>query len=155
MPRKTDFVTFLDRDLYKDDIVSVAEKHSLPTKGNKVDLIKELVSKTTPKKLIAEFFIADDLKDILNEEGLPISGSKENVEINTTGDTLEVIARVSNAVCWERWGAVQKKISFQAFRKQIRLPEPIEPDKAFASLKNGILRITLPKIRQKVLINVV
>ena len=79
MPRKTDLVTFLDRELYKDDIVSVAEKHSLPTKGNKVDLIKELVSKTTPKKLISEFFIVDDLKKILDEKGLPVSGSKDEL----------------------------------------------------------------------------
>lgn len=80
--------------------------------------------------------------------------SKENVKINTTEDTIEVIAKMSNAVCWERWGVVQKKITFQAFRKQIRLPEHIEPEKARASLKNGILRITLPKIRRKVLINI-
>jgi len=80
--------------------------------------------------------------------------SKENVAINTTEDMVEVIAKMSSAVCWERWGVVQKKISFQSFRKQIRLPEPIEPEKAHALLKNGILRITLPKIRRKVLINI-
>jgi HSP20 family protein len=80
--------------------------------------------------------------------------SKENVEINTTEDSVEVIAKMSNAVCWERWGIVQKEISFQSFRKQIRLPEPIEPEKAHASFKNGILRITLPKIRRKVQITI-
>ncbi len=80
--------------------------------------------------------------------------NKENVTINTTKNTLEVIGKMSDAVCWERWGVVQKKITFQAFRKQIQLPEPIEPGEAHASLKNGILRITLPKIRRKVLINI-
>ncbi len=79
---------------------------------------------------------------------------KENVEINTTEHTIEVIARMSDAICWERWGGIQKKISFQAFRKQIRLPEPIEPEKASASFKNGILRINLPKVRRKVVINI-
>lgn len=77
---------------------------------------------------------------------------KENVEINTTEDTVEVIARMSDAVCWERWGGIQKRLTFQAFRKQIRLPEPIEPEKASASFKNGILRINLPKVRRKVFI---
>jgi HSP20 family protein len=80
--------------------------------------------------------------------------SKENVEINTTEDTVEVLAKMSNAVCWERWGVVQKKITFQSFRKQIRLPEPVDPEKAHATFKNGILRITLPKIRRKVPITV-
>ena len=79
---------------------------------------------------------------------------KENVEINTTENTVEVIARMSDAVCWERWGGTQKRITFQALRKQIRLPEPIDPEKASASFKNGILRINLPKVRRKVLINI-
>jgi HSP20 family protein len=79
---------------------------------------------------------------------------KENVEINTTENTVEVIARMSDTVCWERWGGIQKRITFQALRKQIRLPEPIDPEKASASFKNGILRINLPKVRRKVLINI-
>jgi HSP20 family protein len=79
---------------------------------------------------------------------------KENVEINTTENTVEVIARMSATVCWERWGGIQKRITFQALRKQIRLPEPIDPEKASASFKNGILRINLPKVRRKVLINI-
>ena len=77
---------------------------------------------------------------------------KENVEINTTEDSVEIKARMSEAVCWERWGSVQRRISFQQFRKQIKLPEQIDPEKASASLKNGILRISLPKKRTKVLI---
>jgi len=79
---------------------------------------------------------------------------KENVEINTTENTVDVMAKMSDAVCWERWGSIQKRISFQAFRKQIRLPEPVDPEKASASFKNGILRINLPKVRRKVLINI-
>ena len=77
---------------------------------------------------------------------------KEGVEINTTEDSVEIKAKMSEAVCWERWGSVQRRISFQQFRKQIKLPEQIDPEKASASLKNGILRISLPKKRTKVLI---
>ncbi len=77
---------------------------------------------------------------------------KENVEINTTEDTVEVMAKMSDAICWERWGSIQKKITFQAFRKQIRLPEPIDQEKTSATFKNGILRINLPKVRKKVFI---
>lgn len=79
---------------------------------------------------------------------------KENMEINTTEETVEVIARMSEAVCWERWGGIQKRITFGAFRKQIKLPERINHEEARASFKNGILKITLPKIRKKVLINI-
>ena len=79
---------------------------------------------------------------------------KEDVEINTTEDTVEVIAKMSNTVCWERWGGIQKRITFQAFKKQIRFPVHIEPEKATASFKNGILRINLPKMRRAVLIGI-
>ena len=79
---------------------------------------------------------------------------KENVEIHTTENTVEVMAKMSDAVCWERWGSIQKKITFQTFRKQIRLPESIDPEKASASFKNGILRINLPKVSRTVLINI-
>ncbi|MHC1623792.1 MAG: Hsp20/alpha crystallin family protein [Candidatus Methanospirareceae archaeon] len=97
--------------------------------------------------------VEDEDDEILVTFDLPCV-RKEDVEINTTKDTVEVIAKMSNAVCWERWGVVQKGITFQSFRRQIRLPEPIDPNKAHASLKNGILRITLPKIKRKVLISI-
>lgn len=77
---------------------------------------------------------------------------KENVEINVTEDTVEIIAKMSEAVCWERWGSIQKRITFQSFRKQIRLPELINPKEASASFKHGILRLVMPKIRKKVFI---
>ena len=79
---------------------------------------------------------------------------KENVEINTTEDTVEVIAKMSDSICWERWGSIQKRITFEAFRKQIKLPEKTNPGKTTASFKNGILKITLPKMRKKVLIKI-
>ncbi len=77
---------------------------------------------------------------------------KENVEINTSEDSVEIRAKMNEAVCWERWGSVQRRISFQEFRKQIKLPEPIDPDKASASFKRGILRLSLPKKKRKVFI---
>ncbi len=95
------------------------------------------------------FEVEDREDEILVTFDLP-RVKKEDVEVHTTRDTLEVTARMSDAVCWERWGVVQKKIAFQSFRKLIHLPEPIEPDRAEASLKNGVLRISLPKLRQKV-----
>ncbi|MHC1635204.1 MAG: Hsp20/alpha crystallin family protein [Candidatus Methanospirareceae archaeon] len=79
---------------------------------------------------------------------------KEDIEVNTTEDTVEVMARMKEAICWEKWGSIQKRIKFEAFRKEIKLPERINPQKATASFKNGILRIRLPKVKKKVLINI-
>jgi Molecular chaperone (small heat shock protein) len=41
------------------------------------------------------------------------------------------------------------KITFKSFKKQIRLPENVNPAGATAEFKNGILKITLPKIKKK------
>ncbi len=79
---------------------------------------------------------------------------KEDVEINATRDTVEITAKMNEAIAWERWGTIQKRMTFQTFQKQIRLPEPIDPDGASASFKNGILMILMPKVRRKVLINI-
>ncbi|MFZ2071052.1 MAG: Hsp20/alpha crystallin family protein [Halobacteriota archaeon] len=79
---------------------------------------------------------------------------KEDVAINMTADTVEIIAKMSEAVCWERWGSIQKRITFQTLRKQIRLPEPIDPKEASASFKSGILQIVMPKVREKVWITI-
>jgi HSP20 family protein len=79
---------------------------------------------------------------------------KESVEVHTTEDSLEVIARMHDTICWERWGSIQKNITFEVFRKQIRLPERANPEDASASFKNGILKVSLPKVQRKVVINI-
>jgi len=79
---------------------------------------------------------------------------KEDVEINLTEDTVELIAKMSESVCWEKWGSIQKGLTFQTFQKQIRLPVPINQKEASASFKNGILQVIMPKLREKVLIHI-
>ncbi len=75
---------------------------------------------------------------------------KEDVEVKTTEDTVEVSARMQRAVCWERWGCVQRSVSFEAFKKTVRLPEKVNAEEAKATLKNGILQIILPKKKKRV-----
>jgi HSP20 family protein len=99
------------------------------------------------------YVVEDKGSEILVTFDLP-RVRKEDVKINTTEDTVEVIAKMSNAVCWERWGGIQKRISFQAFKKQVRFSVQIDPEKATASFKNGILRINLPKMRRAVLVGI-
>jgi len=80
--------------------------------------------------------------------------SKDNIKVYATEDMLEVTAEMRSAVSWERWGSIQRRITFSRFRKQIRLPEKVNPDEASATFRNGVLRITLPKVRRQVSIKV-
>ncbi len=74
---------------------------------------------------------------------------KKDIEVCATKETLEVMASMKKSVCWERWGITQRKIMFKSFKKQICLPENVNSDGATAEFKNGILKITLPKIKKK------
>lgn len=79
MPKKLEFEIFLDRELYKEDIVAIAEKHGLSTKGNKVDIIRMLLSEASPEELLSELFLLGDLQEILEDRGLPKSGNKDEL----------------------------------------------------------------------------
>jgi HSP20 family protein len=74
---------------------------------------------------------------------------KENIDINATETSLEIEAKMRNAIRFERWGTVQREISFDCYHKSIKLPGRVEPEKAKAEFRGGILSISLPKKASK------
>ncbi|MEM1657437.1 MAG: Hsp20/alpha crystallin family protein [Candidatus Jordarchaeales archaeon] len=76
---------------------------------------------------------------------LPYVESKDDIKINATEDTLELLAEMKKEVRFEKWGTIQRETSFRRYRKILRLPEKVIPEKAKATFKNGILRIILPR----------
>ncbi|MCS7386323.1 MAG: Hsp20/alpha crystallin family protein [archaeon GB-1867-005] len=70
---------------------------------------------------------------------------KNNIKIYATEDTLTVEATLKEAYRFERLGVVRKETSFEYFKKVIRLPAPVIPEKAKARFKRGILEVVLPK----------
>ncbi|RLE52058.1 MAG: hypothetical protein DRJ26_05125 [Candidatus Methanomethylicota archaeon] len=70
---------------------------------------------------------------------------KNNIKIYATEDTLTVEATLKEACRFERLGVVRKEASFEYFKKVIRLPAPVIPEKAKARFKRGILEVVLPK----------
>lgn len=80
---------------------------------------------------------------------------KEDITINATENTLDIDAKMRNSIRFERWGTIQRDISFNCYHKSIKLPSRIDPEKAKAEFKGGILRIFLPKkiTKQKIQID--
>jgi HSP20 family protein len=70
---------------------------------------------------------------------------KENIELNATEKTLEVDAKTNRAICFDKWGTVQKCTEFNCFRKKIKLPAEIRPNEAKATFKSGILEVQIRK----------
>ncbi|MHC1567307.1 MAG: Hsp20/alpha crystallin family protein [Candidatus Syntropharchaeia archaeon] len=79
---------------------------------------------------------------------------KEDIEVHATEDAVEISAKMSQFVEWKKWGSIQREITFKSFRKYISLPSRIDPGKAEAIFRKGILKIELPKMKERFLIGI-
>ncbi len=69
--------------------------------------------------------------------------TKENVDLKSTEDTLTIKAKMTECVRLLHHG--KREAEFENYRKSIKLPSTVDPAKAQASFKNGLLQVTLPK----------
>jgi len=74
----------------------------------------------------------------------------ENLEINITAESVTIRGRREREEKVEDKDYLYQECFWGSFSRSIILPQEIDPDRAVASLKNGVLTIRLPKInRQK------
>jgi HSP20 family protein len=88
--------------------------------------------------------VQENPEEIIVTADLPYV-DKENIDINATETSLEIEAKMRNPVRFERWGTVQREISFDCYHKSVKLPSRVDYEKAKAEFQGGILRISLPK----------
>jgi HSP20 family protein len=69
--------------------------------------------------------------------------TKENIDVKSTEDTLTIKAKMTECVRLMHHG--KKEVEFENYRKSIKLPNTVDPAKAQASFKNGVLQVRLPK----------
>lgn len=76
---------------------------------------------------------------------------KKDIKINLTDDRLEISAEKKHEEEKEEKGYVFRERSSGSYYRAISLPSTIDPEKATASYKNGVLEIKMPKseIKQK------
>lgn len=79
---------------------------------------------------------------------------KEDIDIYCTEDAIEIRAKMTRDLRFERWGTVQREITFNSFRRSIALPAQVVPERARASFRGGILEIRLPKKIKKTRIKI-
>ncbi len=80
---------------------------------------------------------------------LPWVRDKEDLEVHCNGDVIELEAKLCRPVTFHRWGTLQKETDFRCFRKIIPLPQEVDPEKAEAKFKDGLLTLSLPKKSRK------
>jgi len=79
--------------------------------------------------------------------GAEIPGvDKRDITINATEDSIEISAEVSTEAKEEKEGFLRRERRYGKFYRSLPLPSEVDPTKAKATYKNGILEIRLPKV---------
>jgi HSP20 family protein len=92
--------------------------------------------------------ISETENEIIVRADLP-GFSKDEVSVNATENTLTIEAkhRGEKKERGEKYYTVERK--FGSFRRVISLPVEVEPEKAKARMKDGVLEVILPKKEKK------
>ena len=105
------------------------------------------------ERALEPLYHIEELKDgVVVTADLPFVREKKDLEVNCTESSVEIKAKMCQPVSFRRWGTVQRDADFHCYRKVIPLPFEVDPDKASARFKDGILEIRIPKKihRQKI-----
>ncbi|MEM2759946.1 MAG: Hsp20/alpha crystallin family protein [Nitrososphaerales archaeon] len=86
--------------------------------------------------------ITETSNDVIVSVDLPCV-TKENIDLKCTEDTLTIKARMTQCVRLLHYD--RREMEFENYRKTIKLPNTVDPTKAEASFKNGVLQVRLPK----------
>lgn len=73
----------------------------------------------------------------------------ENLDINITNESVTIKGKRERTEKVEEKDFLYKECFWGGFSRSIILPEEIDPEKSTASLKNGVLTITMPKLVRK------
>ena len=74
---------------------------------------------------------------------------KEDIKISTTENTIEIEAKTGKAIKFDKWSTEGYQKEFRYFHKSLRLPLKVNPEGAKASLKKGMLILTIPRKYEK------
>ncbi len=91
--------------------------------------------------------VIDRDNDVLVRAEVP-GVDKKDLDVSMSGNTLTIKGSVSHETKEEKGDYHRCEISRGAFSRTVTLPTEVNADKISATLKDGILEITLPKIEQ-------
>ena len=91
--------------------------------------------------------VIDREEDVLVRAELP-GVEKKDLEISTTDTTVTIKATTQHEEKEEKGDYYRCEISRGAIARTVALPAEVKSDKAKASLKDGVLELTLPKVEK-------
>ncbi len=105
---------------------------------------KDLVS-SNYKAPVTDLYETD--KEVIAEVDMP-GVDKKDIKVNVTEDAIEIKAEKKNEVKQDdkKEGMFRLERSFAGFYRSFALPNKVDSDKANAEYKDGVLKVTVPKI---------
>ena len=73
--------------------------------------------------------------------------NKEDIEINLKEDMLEISAKSEKEKEKEEEGYIRKEREYTHFYRAVHLPTSVKEEGSTAKIENGVLTITLPKMK--------
>jgi HSP20 family protein len=89
--------------------------------------------------------VVDRDEDILVRAELP-GVEKKDLELSVTDNTVTVSGKTRHEEKEEKGNYYRCEISRGAFSRTVALPSDVDPDKAKAAFKDGLLELTIPKV---------
>src|ERR1700732_4185912 len=69
---------------------------------------------------------------------------KKDISLTSSGDALRIEAKMRAPITLRVGGVTQRRVVFERYTGQIRLPSPVDPGGAKATFRNGLLRVKFP-----------
>jgi len=73
---------------------------------------------------------------------------KKDISLTSSAETLSVEAKMRSPVTLRVGGVIQKRVVFERYTGHFTLPSRVDPEKAKATFKNGLLRVKFPTVRR-------
>jgi HSP20 family protein len=73
---------------------------------------------------------------------------KKDISLTSTADTLGVEAKMRRPITLRVGGVIQKRVMFERYTGHFTLPSRVDPEKAKATFRNGLLRVKFPTVRR-------
>ena len=111
------------------------------------DLVRDMFGREEGGALEPPLEVAESEGDITVKMLVP-GVEKDQLQITIDEDVLTVRGEVRKEHEEKKKNYFRQEIRYGAFQRAVRLPAEVEAAKATADLKNGALKITLPKSKQ-------
>ena len=120
--------------IFKEIEPSFMERKMLPATGGELATVEPFVDVMDKGDKVV---VAADIPGV----------EKEDLSVNISGDRLEVSAERKKEAEEKKEGYIRRERTYTSYYRVIPLPAEVDADKADATFENGVLEITMPKVK--------